>query len=634
MKVIKHSAGVMLLAVFTALALGSGTMENTTMNAQPSSASATSTNSATPQAEVQPPSPFWTGEGGKGSSIAILAPQASGLAENQSYLPVLVQGELVSAFSTYSAISVLDRMNLDEQYAELLSGYYDDEAQESWDLGHLPPTTYMTGGRITRTSTGYALQMRVTRNADKMTAASYSGTCTFDELDNLTAIRQASLDLLEKINIVPTDRTRTELARAAPTNHVNAQTALSQGIIAQRQGTEVAALSYFYQAVAFEPTLLEAVNRSSIIAANISSGNIRENARNDIEWRRQWVTRLTETEQYFDNLYKTESVPYTLFYSSEIKQGEINYQNETIALSFETNLHSTDAWLLPLRRVVQEIYNGLVATERRSAWGLSNWPWTSLTTPNLFDSRTRRSKNFSIAAELLNDRNQVIGRQTFQTSGSWGWENQRINDLLTPTIVVDNDNKNNVSFAVKVDDITENLTIRIVSVNGTNADTAARNGVLQIVAMSGEEYDANKIWRFSFGAIAGGNYVLPSNLTIPEIVWGEKVTSFVSGYSHFSIFTSITLPDSVTYIGTGSFSSHDLTRITIPNNVTYIGREAFGSNSRLSSITIGSNVTIEKGPNFLPDPWESFARSYNGIAGTYTRSPDYDQNFNYNWTRK
>ena len=44
--------------------------------------------------------------------------------------------------------------------------------------------------------------MQINRTADKMTIASYSGTFTFAELDNLTGIRQASLELLEKSEII------------------------------------------------------------------------------------------------------------------------------------------------------------------------------------------------------------------------------------------------------------------------------------------------------------------------------------------------------------------------------------------------------------------------------------------------
>jgi len=140
---------------------------------------------------------FWTGDGGKGKSIAILAPQATGLAANQNYIPALVQGEFVSNFSSYSAISVLDRVRLDEQYKELLSGYYSEKAKESWDLGKLSPTDYIMGGSITRTATGFAMQM---------------------------------------IGVTPTEQARVALSGAAASNQINAQTALARGIVAQQLG--------------------------------------------------------------------------------------------------------------------------------------------------------------------------------------------------------------------------------------------------------------------------------------------------------------------------------------------------------------------------------------------------------------
>ncbi|MDR1902323.1 MAG: hypothetical protein LBQ88_08605 [Treponema sp.] len=49
---------------------------------------------------------------------------------------------MVSSFKGYSAVEVLDRERLDDQYAELLSGYYDENAEAGLDLGHLPPTGY------------------------------------------------------------------------------------------------------------------------------------------------------------------------------------------------------------------------------------------------------------------------------------------------------------------------------------------------------------------------------------------------------------------------------------------------------------------------------------------------------------
>ena len=591
------------------------------------------------QTQTPAASLFWTGDGGRGRSIAILAPRASGLDENQTHLPLLVQGEFVSNFSTFSAISVLDRQRLDEQYAELFSGYYDDDSVELDDLGRLPPTDYLLGGNIIKTATGFSLQMSITRNADKMTVASYSGTSTFTELDDLSAIRLASLELLTRMGITPTTHTRTELASAAATNHVNAQTALARGIAAQRQGTEIAALSYFFQAAALDTSLQEAVSRSSIMAANISSGNIGVDARNDITWRRDWVARLTETEQFFDAFLTTERLPYTLSYSTEIQRGAINYRDETIALSIETYLHPHSSWTLPVLDALRAVYDGLTQTGRKTDWGLAQWPHQRVSSQNVFG---RQESNFSIVAELVNSRNQVIGRQTIQAGGWWEFQlRDGQNRIIRPTVRVTNGVGRTVNFTVKVDDITDSLTIQIASVNGIAAETAARNGLLQVMAISSDEFNRNSRINFAFGEVRGIERVS----SIPDTIWGERV-SFVTeavlndqrvrhvagnillsgsssrlpsflitngvlrGYTgnqrHIDIpsnvtsigerafensqLTSVTIPNSVTSIGERAFVNSQLTSVTIPNSVTSIGEGAF-SRSQLTSVTIPNSVT-------------------------------------------
>ncbi|MCL2271672.1 MAG: leucine-rich repeat domain-containing protein [Treponema sp.] len=558
-----------------------------------------SRNDTTPQVLKTP-----TGDDINKMELTIVAPNARGLNENENYLPTLVQGEFVSNFTGYSVISVRDRERLDDQYAELLSGYYDDSADES--LGRLIPTSHLMGGNITKTATGYALQMFITRKSDKMTIASYSGTFTFVELDNLTGVRRASLALFERLGVPVTSQTRNELSKAATDNHVNAQTTLARGITAERQGT-VEALNYYNQAAIYDPTLLEAANRLSRLNTNVSSGNLGEAIRNDIADRRNWVALLTETEQYFDSFHRSQSMPYTLFYLNDIKRGTTNYQNETVTLSTETYLYSSGVWSLSIERTLQAIYDGLRATGKASTWELSNWPQRGVTNLNAF---AEKRDNFSVVFELVNSQNKVIGRQTLQAGGSWS-----LNWSGRPSVNLSSADRRTINFQnVDVKEITDNLTIRIATVNGIDGETAARSGVLQIRPITKAEVDRNDRFRYSKGEIQGfANYTTNAGRTdIPSVIWGDPVLSIRqeafknTGVTILTLPNSITvinekllsntgltgviIPNSVTVIGNNAFSNNSLTNVSIPNSVVSIGDEAF-SNNPINNLNIGNNVT-------------------------------------------
>jgi hypothetical protein len=310
------------------------------------------------QSASQAAAAYWTGNGGNSISLGILVPESQGLNAQEAYLPAMVQGVLVANMSKYSNIQVLDRVSLDKVIAETLDPTYQDNL-DIVSLGHVAHVGNMMTGKIIRTSTGYTLQINVTDTSpNARTIASYSGACTVALLDDQTAIQKASLDLLAQMGVQLTAKAKEELGTASSQQAINAQAALARGITAQKQGTgtEVVGSSYFYNLAAiYDSSLLEAANRSSILNANISSGNIGDNVRGDIQWRRDWVARLTETEQFIDSFNRTESMPYTLFYIPDIKQGTINYQNETVSLSIETHLHGSGIWTLSIERALQAV---------------------------------------------------------------------------------------------------------------------------------------------------------------------------------------------------------------------------------------------------------------------------------------
>jgi hypothetical protein len=91
--------------------------------------------------------------------------------------------------------------------------------------------------------------------------------------------------------------------------------------------------------------------------------------------------------------------------------------------------------------------------------------------------------------------------------------------------------------------------------------------------------------------------------------------------------TSVTIQNGIDHIGDNTFyGCTGLTVITIPNSVKTIGEGVFcidsDENTNLTSITIGSNVTLTE-PSYRDGSFGArFERAYNRggkKAGTYTR---------------
>jgi TolB-like protein len=444
------------------------------------------------------PNQHFTGDGARGTRIAVLIPDGVGLPNADNHLPSLVQQVLTSDLSRYSAMSVLDRMNLEKVLLETESGIYKNEA-DFGRLGQIVKVDYALTGSITRTGLNYTLNIQIIRTTTDIgtVRATYVGTTTREEIENHIGIRRASIDLLSQMGVNLTTNARTELTRAETEARQRASNALAHGHVAQRQGTEISALSYFFQAQAFDPTTSEAVSRSSIIQANIRNKNIGMDVRNEIAWRRQWVQRLEETERFFHKFLATNSMPHTLYYVNDIRQGTINWENETVTISIPgIYLRAHEIWLNPIEKTLQEVYNGLHGTGRAKDWQLSNWPYTGVTDLKPFK---RRDNNFAVVFELVNDNNRVIGRSTVRLSGNWeinssGHPSFTINTNSGYTVPERYSDKNNISWIqpqftnVRAHDITDNLTIRVATINGAVVSTEVITGNLQVQAISLDDY--------------------------------------------------------------------------------------------------------------------------------------------------
>ena len=444
--------------------------------------------------------PYFTGDGGKSTRLGILELQKTGLDQSQEYLPSLIQGVLVSTMSKYSAITVIDRVALDKVIEETLNPMY----QDSWDIvriGHVAHASAMMTGRITKTSTGYTLQINVTDTSPNgQTIASYSSNVSITQLESHSAILQAAKDILEQMGVQLTQRAIRELDSAISENQRNAQIAIAQGISAQRQGTEVKALSYFLQAMTYDASLIEAVNRSTILSRDIASGNIGEAARNLIQWRKDWEQRLRETENVINDFFAEGAIQYNIRYIAGVKPGAINYQRETVGINIGPFTFDTEFSPDILNQTLESVYNGLHATGRASEWGFASWPDKTVN-PNKPLPR-RVNANYKVYIQIVNNRNKVLNPGSyFEFAGTWELKfraelnSKRIVPFYNFNTGTYNNriNKNifNVTFgpvSVSAIDLTDVLTLRIDQINDTKMINYKKNDI-KIMEYSISEYE-------------------------------------------------------------------------------------------------------------------------------------------------
>jgi hypothetical protein len=95
------------------------------------------------------------------------------------------------------------------------------------------------------------------------------------------------------------------------------------------------------------------------------------------------------------------------------------------------------------------------------------------------------------------------------------------------------------------------------------------------------------------GSITITGYTGPGGaLAIPETINGLPVTSIEGAFVNCASLTSVTIPNSVTSIGTAAFMGcAGLTNVTIPNSVKNIGDDAFDDCTSLTDVVIPSSVT-------------------------------------------
>ena len=117
-----------------------------------------------------------------------------------------------------------------------------------------------------------------------------------------------------------------------------------------------------------------------------------------------------------------------------------------------------------------------------------------------------------------------------------------------------------------------------------------------VSAFEGTEWFNNQ----SDGALYLGNWLVDHKGSLYGDFCIDEGTKGIAGYAlSYCDFTSVTIPNSVTYIGYAAFAgSAGMYSVVIPNSVTYIASLAFDDCQSLASVTIPDNMKTIEGYTF------------------------------------
>lgn len=257
-----------------------------------------------------------------------------------------------------------------------------------------------------------------------------------------------------------------------PEKRAEAQTALTRGIAAQGRGSVIEALSCYYEAAALDPTLTEPRRRSAAIFAEMQSRNSGQDLQSDLRRRDEWLKFLKEAAAFFQ-----EHPPYELVYETALRQGKVDYNKRTVEISFHLHMNGTSGFQL-----IADIKAELIKAARGKVrdWGLEGWPGGGEAA--VFSNWI---KKYSVTAVLTNANGKPIGaaRALFDRSYSLSVFSSGLKNYTGDKKIDSMDGAGALAFKeVKAGDITENLTVSIVRVNGMDAKTAQEKGYMRISA--------------------------------------------------------------------------------------------------------------------------------------------------------
>ena len=334
---------------------------------------------------------------GEGLRITVPSPNTRGLTEADDWTAQVIQDLMTTGFSTYTKMTVIDRSNealvIEEQKRSERGTYSDSDYLE---MGKITQAQYLLLGSLTNAGGVYRLALSVNDGVTNEIKASFNESVSLTDIQNGNATNMALLKLIPALGLeLTTDELNALNTKATTAKSNDARTEstvnLAKGMSAEKNKNTVEALAYYASSMSKEAAI-----RYDNIAQAVQTGNIREDVKNDIAARNEWLKTYSDLQTYINkNAIK-------LTYDVRAGEYETDYRNNTVSIPF-TYFYEMNGTALD---VYTQIERGLRATGNKSKWSVGRGDF-EISAPT-----------YIVYFELKNDSGKLLGTESVQLSDS------------------------------------------------------------------------------------------------------------------------------------------------------------------------------------------------------------------------
>jgi len=398
------------------------------------------------------------GAGERTMPLTVRAPDGAGLDNGDEWVLNFIQIVMERNFARFAGPPVLTILSVPEEPGD---------TEE--DAGGTPPPlapvpvviegdAQVLLGKLTRNQSHYLLDFSISSPVTGRKAAAWlRDNVNAGEILDGSVLWEAFADLAAQLGAEVS-------GEGLGAGEIRGIAALAKGNAAGRRGSPVETLNFMYNAVSFDPTLMEAASSINFLTSRLLDGDEWDEGsaiRDDKTARDGWKGLLDEFEAfYFDH------PPFEAVYVPEPAQrGATDYDAGTAVMEFALDFRPSQSFA-SMQKVLTALTLGLRRTKSLEKWGLANWPYRAA----VFTS----PRTYTITAELINNRDEVVAITAVLVSSRIFVSRNRL--------YADASGRRKVSFPpINIDNaMTADMMVRVSAIDAYTTEEAQMEGFVRI----------------------------------------------------------------------------------------------------------------------------------------------------------